>query len=134
MAYAHRIEPGASVRLEDFSGQVVEIPLEAGLSPIQNASKFYQRAKRLEAGAEKALELEPITQTQIAALEAKLAGIERLSLEELRTQNRSIREKGPAVGLRFSSPSGYAVWVGRSGKENDFLTRRAHSEDLWFHA
>ncbi|GFP29017.1 NFACT family protein, partial [Candidatus Hakubella thermalkaliphila] len=112
MAYAHRIEPGASVRLEDFSGQVVEIPLEAGLSPIQNASKFYQRAKRLEAGAEKALELEPITQTQIAALEAKLAGIERLSLEELRTQNRSIREKGPEVGLRFSSPSGYAVWVG----------------------
>ncbi len=134
MAYAHRIEPGVSVRLEDFSGQTVEIPLEAGLSPIQNASKLYQRAKRLEASAEKALELEPITQAQIAALEAKLARIEHLSLEELRTQNRSIREKGPQVGLRFNSPGGYEVWVGRSGKENEFLTRMAHSEDLWFHA
>lgn len=133
MAYAHRIEPGPSVRLEDFSGQMVEIPLEAGLSPIQTASKFYHRAKRLEAGAEKALDLIPRTEAEITALEAQLQHLEHLLREELLAQNRKIREKGLEAGLRFSSPSGYEIWVGRSSKENDLLTRSAHSEDLWFH-
>lgn len=133
MAYAHQVEPGPKVVLEDFSGQTVEIPLEIGLSPIQNASRFYQRAKRLEAGAAKALELQPVTQAQTAALEAELCRLEHLSRQELLAQSRKIREKGPQVGLRFSSPGGYAIWVGRSSKENDFLTRMAHSEDLWFH-
>ncbi len=133
MAYAHRIEPGPLVRLEDFSGQMVEIPLEAGLSPIQTASKFYHRAKRLEAGAEKALDLIPRTEAEITALEAQLQHLEHLPREELLAQNRKIREKGLEAGLRFSSPSGYEIWVGRNSKENDLLTRSAHSEDLWFH-
>ncbi len=134
MAYSHQIQPGPSVRLEDFSGQMVEISLETGLSPIQNASKFYSRAKRLEAGAEKALGLIPATETEIAELEHDLAQLEHLSRQELLAQNRKIREKVPQVGLRLQSPSGFEVWVGRNSKENDFLTRSAHSEDLWFHA
>ncbi len=134
MAYGHQIQPGPVALLEDFSGQPVEIPLEAGLSPIQNASNFYQRAKRLETNAEKALELIPATEAQIAALERDLDQLERLSRQELLAQNRKARAKGPQVGLRCKSPGGFEAWVGRNSKENDLLTRMAHSEDLWFHA
>ncbi|MDW8090949.1 MAG: NFACT family protein [Meiothermus sp.] len=133
MAYASQIPPGPLARVEDFSGKEVEIPLVPGLSPIQSAAKFYQRAKRLEASAEKALEMLPQTEAQIAALEAELARLEALSREELRKESRRLRERGPQVGLRLRSPGGFEVWVGRNSKENDLLTRMAHSEDLWFH-
>lgn len=133
MAYARQIEPGNTAKLTDFAGNPVEIPLEVGLSPIQNAEKFYLRAKRLEANAEKALALEPTTQAQIASLKSQIEQLERLSREELLAQNKKIRDKGPQLGLRLKSPGGFDVWVGRSSKENDFLTRSAHSEDLWFH-
>lgn len=134
MAYGPQIPPGTVARLQDFSGQPVEIPLEKGLSPIQNARKFYERAKRLEGSAERALELTPQTEAQIGALEAELKRVEGLSRDELRAEGRKLREKGPQTGLRFQSPGGFEVWVGRSSKENDLLTRMAHSEDLWFHA
>ncbi|MCS7068694.1 MAG: NFACT family protein [Meiothermus sp.] len=134
MAYGPQIPPGPVARLQDFTGQPVEIPLEKGLSPIQNARRFYERAKRLEANAEKALELVPQTEAQIEGLLAELRRLEGLSREALRSESRKLREKGPQVGLRFKSPGGFEVWVGRSSKENDLLTRMAHSEDLWFHA
>ncbi|MFN3391214.1 MAG: NFACT family protein [Meiothermus ruber] len=134
MAYGHQLPPGPKATLEDFSGQMVEIPLEAGLSPIQNASRFYARAKRLEANAERALEQIPALEAQIAGLEQELAQLEQRSRQELQALGRKTREKGPQVGLRLTSPSGFEVWVGRNSKENDLLTRMAHSEDLWFHA
>lgn len=134
MAYGHQLQPGPVVRLEDFSGQTVEIPLEAGLSPIQNASRFYARAKRLEANAEKALEQIPSLEAQMAGLKQELAQLDQRSRQELQALSRKTREKGPEVGLRLFSPGGFEVWVGRNSKENDLLTRLAHSEDLWFHA
>ncbi|MCX7801486.1 MAG: NFACT family protein [Meiothermus ruber] len=134
MAYGHQLPPGPTAKLEDFSGQMVEIPLEAGLSPIQNAGRFYARAKRLEANAERALEQIPALEAQIAGLEQELAQLEHLSRQALQALKRKTREKGPQLGLRLTSPSGFEVWVGRNSKENDLLTRMAHSEDLWFHA
>lgn len=134
MAYGHQLQPGPKAKLKNFSGQMVEIPLEAGLSPIQNASRFYARAKRLEANAERALEQIPALEAQIAGLEQELAQLEQRSRQELQALGRKTREKGPQMGLRLVSPSGFEVWVGRNSKENDLLTRMAHSEDLWFHA
>jgi len=133
MAYNKQVGGGTRVQLSDFEGHPVEIPLEAGLSPIQNAEKYYTRAKRLQANAGKALELEPKTQVELQELKQQLEELDHLSREELLTQQRKIREKGPQVGLRLKSPAGFEVWVGRSSKENDLLIRMAHSEDLWFH-
>lgn len=134
MAYSTQIEPGHKAKLTDFAGNPIEIPLEPGLSPIQNAEKLYQRAKRLESSAEKALELEPQTQAEIADLLGELTELEQTPLADLLARQRRTRERGPKIGSRFKSPSGIEIWVGRSSKENDFLTRSAHSEDLWFHA
>jgi predicted ribosome quality control (RQC) complex YloA/Tae2 family protein len=134
MAYSTQILSGTdTAQLEDFGGQPVEIPLEPGLSPVQNAEKYYARAKRLEANAEKALQLEPQTRAELGALERELAALEQTALPELLARLRKTRDKGPQVGARFQSPGRLEVWVGRSSKENDFLTRAAHSEDLWFH-
>ncbi|MER3444444.1 MAG: fibronectin-binding domain-containing protein [Meiothermus sp.] len=135
LAYLHRIPGGAaSVTLEDFGGNPLEIALDPALSPAQNAERYYGRARRLEALAERAMELEPRTRAQLEALHREVAALERASLLEL--TRRLERKDGPddgRVGLRLRSPGGFAVWVGRNSKENDFLTRSAHSMDLWFH-
>ncbi|MER3481808.1 MAG: fibronectin-binding domain-containing protein [Meiothermus sp.] len=134
MAYNRQITGGDKALLEDFSGNPVEIPLDSSLSPVQNAEKYYTRAKRLEANAEKALELEPRTQAELEEIRQELQALERTGLPDLLARQRKSRAKGPQVGSRARSPGGFEVWIGRSSKENDFLTRAAHSEDLWFHA
>jgi predicted ribosome quality control (RQC) complex YloA/Tae2 family protein len=129
MAYGSQVT-GPIAQLTDFDGKPVEIPIEPGLSAIKTAEKLYARAKRLEHSAEKALELQPQITLELSRVLEEIAGLETLSKAEL-TQ-RKTREK-VVVGLRTQSPSGFGIWVGRNNKENDYLTRAAHSEDLWFH-
>lgn len=135
LAYSQQVQPHLSEAvLIDFQGQEVKIPLEPSLSPVQNAEKYYSRAKRLEANALRAGELEPKTQEQLAKLAAELEAIEKAGRAELMQRlERTRQDRSSEVGLRFQSPSGFTVWVGRSSKENEFLTRTAHSQDLWFH-
>ncbi|WP_027893045.1 Rqc2 family fibronectin-binding protein [Calidithermus chliarophilus] len=136
LAYLHRVPGGAaSVTLEDFGGDPLEIALDPALTPAQNAERYYSRARRLEALAERAMELEPRTRAQLEALHREVAALEGASLPELtrRLERKDDADEG-RVGLRLRSPGGFAVWVGRNSKENDFLTRSAHSMDLWFHA
>ncbi|GAA6743028.1 Rqc2 family fibronectin-binding protein [Thermus antranikianii] len=123
------------VVLEGFDGKPVEIPLDPTLSPQENARKLYDRARRLEELAERALELIPQTEEKLRALEREIERVRQADLQELLDLSRKPKEgKGPRLGLRYTSPSGYPVLVGRNAKENDLLTRMAHSEDLWFHA
>jgi len=123
------------VVLEGFDGKPVEIPLDPTLSPQENARKLYDRARRLEELAERALELIPQTEEKLKALEREMERVRQADLQELLDLSRKPKEgKGPRLGLRYTSPSGYPVLVGRNAKENDLLTRMAHSEDLWFHA
>jgi predicted ribosome quality control (RQC) complex YloA/Tae2 family protein len=123
-----------SVVLEGFDGSPVEIPLDPALTPQENAQKLYQRARRLEELAERALDLIPRTEARVRALEEEMARVREASWEELSRLSQRTRKKEARLGLRYTSPSGFPVLVGRNAKENDLLTRLAHSEDLWFHA
>ncbi|GGM92174.1 hypothetical protein GCM10007092_01470 [Thermus composti] len=135
LARLKEVPKGAErVVLEGFDGRPVEIPLDPALSPQENAKKLYERARRLEELAEKALDLIPKTEARIQELEAEKERLKTLDLKDLLALTQRPKEKGPKIGLRYTSPSGFLVLVGRNAKENDLLTRSAHSEDLWFHA
>lgn len=136
MANLHRVQRGAKeVVLEDFEGRPITLVLEPGLSPVENAQRLYSRAKRLEGLAERALALIPKTEAAIREVEEEMERLKEAPLEALlqRQEGRRAAE-GKPLSLRYTSPSGFTVWVGRNAKENDLLTRLAHSEDLWFHA
>ncbi|GLV48260.1 hypothetical protein TJA_14160 [Thermus sp. LT1-2-5] len=136
LARLKEVPKGASqVVLEGFDGEPVAIPLDPALSPQENAKKLYERARRLEELAERALDLIPKTEARLKALEAEMARVKEADLQTLLALSQRPKEgKGPRLGLRYTSPSGFPVLVGRNAKENDLLTRLAHSEDLWFHA
>ncbi|HHO58038.1 MAG TPA: fibronectin-binding domain-containing protein [Oceanithermus profundus] len=137
LAYAHQIPAHAKrAVLEDWeSGEPVEIALGPALSPSENAERYYRRAKRARARAERAEREAPRTRRELEALEREIEAVRQLPLPELQRRLREQRPHGTAgPGLRLEAPGGFEVWVGRNRRENDWLTRSAHSGDVWMHA
>lgn len=140
LAYQFRVTPGAArVSLPDFDGEgEVEVTLDPALSAVQNAERLYARARRREEVFERLAEREPALRADLAAVEEELARLDTADLAELEALEEDLREAPPEkspFGLRFTSPAGFEVLVGRNNKENDVLTKRVGKPlDLWFHA
>jgi len=159
MAYLHEWQPGMqAIALPDFeTGEPIQIPLDPEKNAVQNAQAFYKRHQKLKRSRSA---LEPLlteVQTEMNYLEQVEVALRQLeqyqtandlaSLEEIRDEliqqnylddpEQRYRESGSSQTtdfLRFTSPSGYEVWIGRNNRQNDHLTfRLANDYDLWFH-
>jgi predicted ribosome quality control (RQC) complex YloA/Tae2 family protein len=164
LANVWRIEPGMeAVTVQDYFDPALPettIPLDAKLTPQENAESLFRRYRKARDSEENAL-----TQSQRIAdsyRELRLAR-ERLlgwqqSLEETADAVRELRdelvqsdllrmtnetEEGEARSgpdfeghriRRHTTPEGYEIYVGESATANDFLTTRvATPNDLWLH-
>ncbi|MDY6782782.1 MAG: NFACT RNA binding domain-containing protein [Cyanobacteriota bacterium] len=158
MAHLHQWQPGmTAMTLLDFeTQQPVSIPLNPEKNAVQNAQALYKRHQKLKRarGAVEPLLQEVRTEINyLEQVEAALNPLETYSdpedlqtLEEIRdeliaqgyldgTKNRNQGGGSESQPYRYSSPSGYEVWVGRNNRQNDYLTFRVAGEyDLWFHA
>lgn len=136
LAYAHELPPGVrEVTLEDWEGGPVTIALDPALSPSQNAERYYRRAKRARARAERARREAPQAEQELKALEREIETVRALPLAQLQQRLRTQRSRDTAApGLKALAPGGFEVWIGRNRNENDWLTRSAHSGDVWMHA
>ncbi|WP_457636997.1 Rqc2 family fibronectin-binding protein [Oceanithermus sp.] len=136
LAYAHQIEAGANrVTLADWEGGKRTLELDPALDAPANAERYYRRARRARTRAERAAREKPRVERELAEIEKKLQEVRAASLEELRRMHKELsRQQQTAIGRRLRAPGGFEVWLGRNNKENDLLTRAAHSGDLWFHA
>lgn len=145
--------PGLTKGLKGFDavidGEQVSIPLEPALSPIQNAQRYFEKAKRAKAAGEESSRRMGELARRIERLEKLLADAERslpadragkffnehaAELEEVGLGPRS-REKERLPFRVFTVDGGFEVWAGKNGANNDLLTLRyARPDDLWFHA
>ena len=157
MAYLHEWQPGMTeIKLADFeTGEPVKIALEPEKNAVQNAQAFYKRHQKLKRSR---AAIEPLlieVQTELDYLEQVEVGIMQLddyrspadlaSLTEIRAEliqqgylddpEQRYRSATPETPyLRYSSPSGFEVLIGRNNRQNDQLTfRLAGDYDLWFH-
>ena len=153
LANAAAFEPhGESVSLHDYEGGSVVITIDARLDAAGNAAARYQRAKRREARAKRALEDLPALRRELSEVESAVAGLADADEQELKRLHEQWgtaageaetgrRAAGNArsgarahAGVRFVDPRGYEVFVGRSARENDAITfKLARSRDLWLH-
>ena len=133
----------------DIDGEHVSIPLEPALSPIQNAQRYFEKAKRAKAAGEESSRRLNELAGRIERMEKLLAEAERSlpgeragkffsehasELEEVGLGSRS-REKERLPFRVFTVDGGFEVWAGKNGANNDLLTLRyAKPDDLWFHA
>ncbi len=132
----------------DPENAVVRIPLEAKLSPQQNAERYYKlytKAKNAEkvlteqiAEAERELEYLESVQEELglAAGEKDLGEIRRELIGQgyLRPTDKRRKKDPPPRPLRYRSPDGCLIQVGKNNLQNDWLTlKAADKSDLWFH-
>ncbi len=129
-------------------GEPVEIPLDPRLNVIENAQRYYEKARRTrQARIHAEARLEGIARHADEA-ERLLAALGQITtydaLERFKTSEAEwlkVFLRPEAVGearlpfRRYTVAQGYEVWAGRSAKENDLLTlKHARKHDYWFHA
>ncbi|MBA7615600.1 hypothetical protein ES703_22883 [subsurface metagenome] len=139
----HTISPGDKwLVTEDFQDpdRQISIELDPGLTPAENAERFYGKYRKARSGL---LKLEE----EIRDQEKKLKGIREKKLKTFAEQDLRIlklqlpatkqrprgsdREQPP--GLVFHS-SDFQILVGRTARENDALLRRfVKGNDTWLH-
>ena len=159
MAYLQEWQPGMQkITLAGFeTNEPVTIPLNPEKNAVQNAQTLYKRHQKLKRSRNA---LEPLlreVQEEIDYLEqveVAIAQVEHYrdrddftSLIEVRDEliqqgyltdpDRRYRPSNSAEVtpyLRYQSPNGYEILIGRNNRQNDQLTfRLANDYDLWFH-
>lgn len=139
---------------EDFeTGETVVVPLDPACTPNETAQKLYKKiAKYKRAAALNASKLEDALEEQDFLLGSMLYIENANSMQEVsqiketlidagymtrpkKTPKATQSESEEAIPLRFTSPSGLTVFVGRNDRQNEYLTNRtARKDDIWFHA
>jgi predicted ribosome quality control (RQC) complex YloA/Tae2 family protein len=150
LAYAHQIEPGESELIAEWvAGEPpLRVSLDPRLSPPENAEVYFRRYRKAQRAATE-------IPAQLARVEAEREYLDQLAQDLAMAENRpEIDAVGSALAqagylkrkrkrlasprvrmLRYASPDGFPVWVGKNAFQNEELTfRRAAPDDLWLHA
>ncbi|MBX2820652.1 MAG: DUF814 domain-containing protein [Rhodothermaceae bacterium] len=152
MAAQKSIPPNVDrVEVDDLFNEntQVAIPLDPTLTGIENAEKYYDKARRTRAArahAEERLEgiealaehadqlLHKLNQIKTASDIKKFEKAHADQLAPFLGQQNS-RSQDQIPFRRYDLGQGYEVWVGRNAKQNDLLTfKHARKFDLWMHA
>ncbi|MBD5560065.1 MAG: fibronectin/fibrinogen-binding protein [Clostridia bacterium] len=133
------------------TGETLTVPLDVSETPAQTAQRLYRRiakykrarelntAKLEEARSEEEFLSGALLYTENAATLAELSEIRR-SLMDAGVVARPKKDGRRAAHaeskpLRYLSPSGMTIYVGRNDRQNETLTHRiAQRDDIWFHA
>jgi predicted ribosome quality control (RQC) complex YloA/Tae2 family protein len=137
----------ASVRLHGWDGAEREIALDTKLSPLENAERYFRRARGAREGAERAVKGVEKNHAMLDRVARLLAEAERATsveeLERIEKNNRDLfvmsaeaKEPGSAERFRrFELAGGHEAFAGKNASNNDELTVRfARPNDYWFHA
>lgn len=163
LAHLHQIPKGAkAVELPNFHDpdyKTVRVDLDPALSPVDNAERYFHKARRLDRTRKMAQVFLQQAEEELKYLEGVAVAVENAedvetlvaiareldSQENGRRQtqagaNRARKPKRAAKQqpgmnpLRFTSSSGWTILVGRHNRENDFITFQvAKPDDWWFH-
>ena len=151
-AYGYSLEEGAD-KLETvnfYTGENVTIPLDATISPLDNAKRYFDKYGKLKRTSEAvSLQIEE-TAGEIEHLESIQEALETASDEAdlsqisdelkdfgyIKKKNTSGKgRKLKAKPMHFISSDGYHIYVGKNNYQNDELTFASpYNYDWWFHS
>ena len=126
----------------------VTIPLDAALNPVENAQRYYDKARKTRQAREHAEGRFDVTEQRTLEAEALLnqlptlktrADVEKFEKSEAKRLAHFLGHQTssqPQIPFRrYELSSGYEVWVGKNAKQNDSLTfQYARKFDFWLHA
>ena len=152
-ANLYSLQKGAAAyEVQDYYNdyQTVSIPADPLLTPSQNSQRYYKEYRKaqtaqkilteqIEKGMADLAYLETVedelsraeTEKELTEIRFELAGAGMLK-SKTGTKNK---KNAPLLPLRFTSPGGFTVLVGRNNTQNDELSfKKAAKNDWWFHA
>jgi len=151
-ANLYRLQKGdRSALLENFyeeGAPELEIPLDARLTPAQNAQKYYGEYRKAAVAEEKLKVLMAESEKELLYLDSIFDAVSRTTgeselleiREELYEQGyiRAPGKKRPMLKaqppLKYRSGDGFSILCGRNNKQNDRLTlKTARNYDMWLH-
>ncbi len=155
MAHLHAIPPHQTeVELEDLArgtGGSVRVRLDPGLTPLDNARKFFRKSQKGERGLSRVAEREREVKERVERLKGVQHALPALTtadearqawdqlfkakpVEKKPPPPREAKTPTPNVTRRRLDKS-WELVAGSSAAANDYVTfQLAQSEDLWFHA
>ncbi|MDY6915581.1 MAG: NFACT RNA binding domain-containing protein [Candidatus Cloacimonadota bacterium] len=133
----NRIKNGAdSIILKNYYEEgfpEIEIPLQAELTPLQNVEKYFKKYRKARDGKKKIAEQIKLTEQEISNLELQIAEIQDKDFLIYQNEERGTSRTQKKY-KRIKLGDSWQIFVGRSSKENDFLTKTlAQPHDWWFH-
>ncbi len=153
-ANLYRMQKGQrSLTAQDFYDEAlpeIEIPLDPLKTPQQNAARYYKDYNKAKTAEKHLTEQLGKARMELGYLDSVLDEIQRAGgerdLGEIRQElqaggylprpggGKKVQKLPPQKPLRFVSQSGLEILVGRTGSQNDALTKAARPSDLWFHS
>lgn len=152
LALSGQVQPGQTILEVDLGDEWLQVPLEPGHSPVEQAERMFKRAGRMERAARFIPERRARLHDDLAFLAQLQAD---LTLAENQPEIAAVRDelrksrllptpqKKPPKALaaepvakprRFLSPQGFEILVGRNARQNERVTfDLAGSGDLWLH-
>lgn len=150
LAYAHCIQPGQQELVAPIAPDEppLLIELDPGLTPRENAQRYFERYKKAKSAAAEVpallqraeLELRYLDQLEtdldLAANWPEIQEVEACLVEAGYIREKRRRPKaGRSQPLELKSQDGLLILVGRNSRQNHEVTfRRAAPDDLWLHA
>lgn len=125
-----------------------EIPLDKRLSPQENAQKYYSLYRKLDTAEHKLKKLIVQGEEELVYLDSVYESLTRAQTEsELAELRQELADEGyirwqgakskPPKALppmRFKTPDGFVIRVGRNNRQNDRLTcKESEKTDMWLH-
>lgn len=153
-ANMYRIKKGDNcIQVENFYDENLEkinIPLDAKLTPAENAQKYYKSYTKLKNAYNLLKKQIPHTKDEIIYLENVLMSIDNCTnieeLDEIKIElieegylkknhkKKKIRKNKQSKPAHFISTDGFHIYVGKNNRQNDYLTLQfSNKEDLWLH-
>jgi predicted ribosome quality control (RQC) complex YloA/Tae2 family protein len=150
LSAAGGISKGSRTADLDSPSGSMRISLDPALSPIQNAQRYFTKARRARAAAEQARERSAQLRNRVLTAETLLSLLDATESDaelndllashapqfaqfSIHVSKGAVRELPPFRTFRVDG--GFEVWAGKSSANNDQLTfKHARPNDLWFHA
>ena len=149
--YGYDVAPGSSSMeaLNYYTNEMITIPLDPQLSPLENSKKYFDKYGKLKRTYEALSQLTLEVKEEIEHLESIQNALDIAQSEDDLAQIKEemmesgyIRRKGNNKKTRFKShplhyinPDGFHIYVGKNNYQNEELTFQfATGNDWWFHA
>lgn len=152
LAYQYMLEDGQTELRAHYDPELPElvIPLDPGLTPLENAQRYFTRYNKAKRALDDVPRLIDETRTEMAYLDQLASDLEMArnwpdiddvvqALQSggywLGKQVKRIGGGGQSAPIRITTPDGFVIWVGRNSRQNEIVTfKKATGSDLWLHA